>query len=96
MRSSLQPLGEQKKVFECLREAEALAETLHDQQRLGQISAYMSGYFIQAGDDPIQAIENGQRALAIAGATEDFGLQIQANHFLGAAHRMIGDYERAD
>ena len=46
-------------------------------------------------DDPIQAIENGQRALAIAGATEDFGLQIQANHFLGAAHRMIGDYERA-
>ena len=95
MRSSLQPLGEQQKVFECLREAEALAETLHDQQRFGQISAYMSGYFIQAGDDPIQAIENGQRALAIAGATGDFGLQIQANHFLGAAHRMIGDYDRA-
>ena len=95
MRSSLLPLGEQAKILERMREAEVLAETFDDQQRLGQISAYLSGYFIQAGDDPIQAIENGQRALAIASATGDFGLQIQANHFLGAAHRMIGDYDRA-
>ena len=70
MRSSLQPLGEQAKILGRMREAEVLAESLDDQHRLGQVSAYLSGYFIQAGDEPIQAIENGQRALAIAGATE--------------------------
>ena len=57
MRSSLQPLGEQAKILARMREAEALAESLDDQRRLGQISAYLSGYFMQAGDDPIQAIE---------------------------------------
>ncbi len=95
MRSSLQPLGEQAKILERMREAEVLAEAFDDQHRLGQVSAYLSGYFIQAGDEPSQAIENGQRALAIARATGNFDLQIQANHFLGAAHRMIGDYDRA-
>ena len=56
-------MGEQAKVFERMREAEALAETIDDQRRLGQISAYLSGYFVQAGDDPIQAMEKGERAL---------------------------------
>jgi class 3 adenylate cyclase/tetratricopeptide (TPR) repeat protein len=97
MRRSLQPLGEQAKILERMREAEALAQSLDDQRRLGQVSAYLSGYFGQAGDDPIQvqAIENGQRALTIASAIGDFSLQIQANHFLGAAHHKLGDYNRA-
>ena len=95
MRSSLQPLGEQAKVFERMREAEALAESLNDQRRLGQVSAYLSGYFIQAGNDPIRAIEQGQRALGIALAIGDFSLQIQANHFLGGANRLVGDFDRA-
>src|SRR5205807_1098814 len=64
-------------------------------RRLGHVSAYLSGYFEQAGDDPIQAIENGQRALTIASAIGDFSLQIQANHFLGSAHYKLGDYNRA-
>ncbi len=95
MRSSLQPLGEQAKVLERMREAEVLAETLNDQRRLGQISAYLAGYFGQAGDDPIQAIEKGERALAIASAIGNFSLQVQANHFLGSAHRSIGDFDLA-
>ena len=69
-----------------MREAEALAESLDDQRRLGQISAYLSGYFVQAGDDPIQAIEKGERAFAIASAIGDFGLQVQANHFLASSY----------
>jgi tetratricopeptide (TPR) repeat protein len=72
-----------------------LAEPLDDQRRLGQISAYLSGYFVQAGDDPIQAMEKGERALAIASAIGNFSLQVQANHFLGSAHRSIGDFDRA-
>ena len=95
MRSSLQPLGEQAKVLERMREAQGLAESLNDQRRLGQVSAYLSGYFIQAGDDLIQAIENGQRALSISAAIGDFTLQVQANHFLGSAYLAVHDYHRA-
>jgi class 3 adenylate cyclase/tetratricopeptide (TPR) repeat protein len=95
MRSSLQPLGEQAKVFERMREAESLAELLNDQRRLGQTSAYLSGYFTQAGDDSAQAIEKGQRALEISFSTGDFGLQIQANHFLATAYLAVGDYDHA-
>ncbi len=95
MRSSLQPLGEQAKVLERMREAQGLAESLNDQRRLGQVSAYLSGYFNQAGEDPIQAIENGQRALSISSAIGDFILQVQANHFLGSAYLAVDDYDRA-
>jgi tetratricopeptide (TPR) repeat protein len=95
MRSSLQPLGEQAKVLERMREAQGLAESLNDQRRLGQVSAYLSGYFIQAGEDLIQAIENGQRALSISSAIGDFVLQVQANHFLGSAYLAVDDYDRA-
>ena len=95
LRSSLQPLGEQQKVFERLREAEALAASIDDQRRLGQISAYLSGYFVQAGDDPTEAIEKAELAFTIASAIGDFNLQVQANHFLGTSHRMIGDDDRA-
>ena len=95
MRSSLQPLGEQAKLFDRMREAQELAESLNDQRRLGQVSAYLSGYFIQAGDDPIQAIENGQRALSISSAIGDFSLQVQANHFLGTAYYTADDHDRA-
>ncbi|HEX6440472.1 MAG TPA: adenylate/guanylate cyclase domain-containing protein [Candidatus Binatia bacterium] len=95
MRSSLLPLGEQLKLFERMCEAEVLAETLHDQQRLGQVSAYLSGYFIQAGDDPIRAVEKGQRALEISSSTKNFALQVQANHFLASAYHYLGDYDRA-
>ena len=95
LRNSLQPLGEQAKLLERMREAEALAESLNDQGRLGQVSAYLSGYFVQAGDDALQAIETGQRALAIASAIDDFSLRIQANHFLGSAHYRRGEYDQA-
>jgi tetratricopeptide (TPR) repeat protein len=95
MRSSLLPLGEQLKLFERMCEAEVLAETLQDQQRLGQASAYLSGYFIQAGDDPTRAVEKGQRALEISSSSRNFRLQIQANHFLASAYHYLGDYDRA-
>ena len=95
LRNSLQPLGQQAKLLERMREAEALAESLNDQGRLGQVSAYLSGYFVQAGDDALQAIETGQRALSIASAIDDLSLKIQANHFLGSAYYRRGEYDQA-
>ena len=72
-----------------------LAESLNDQPRLGQVSAYLTAYFVQAGDDLVQAIEKGQRALTIASAIDDLSLKIQANHFLGSAYYRRGEYDRA-
>jgi tetratricopeptide (TPR) repeat protein len=95
LRNSLHPLGEHAKLLERMREAEVFAESLDDRRRLGQVSAYLSGYFVQEGNDPVQAIENGQRALAIASAIGDFSLQIQANHFVASTHYKLGDYDRA-
>jgi hypothetical protein len=36
---SLYPLGEHKRTYDYLREAETLAEALEDQRRLGQVPA---------------------------------------------------------
>jgi class 3 adenylate cyclase/tetratricopeptide (TPR) repeat protein len=91
LRSSLQPLGEQRRVFDYLTQAEAIAKSLDDPRRLAQILCYMSGYFIQAENDPARAIEASRQALAIATNLGDFTLLIQANHFLGAAYRMCGN-----
>jgi hypothetical protein len=45
LRASLFPLTELAQVLDHLREAEILAVTLGDQQRLGQVSAYPAQYF---------------------------------------------------
>src|SRR5207248_2671445 len=45
LRNALQPLGEFPRILEFLREAEQLGRALDDQRRLGQVSAFMTGYF---------------------------------------------------
>jgi tetratricopeptide (TPR) repeat protein len=90
----LVPLGELGRILDCLREAEALAEALGDQLRLGQVSIYMAQYFWLMGD-PERTIELGERALTIASTLGDFALQVNTNLFLGQGYRVLGDYRRA-
>jgi tetratricopeptide (TPR) repeat protein len=94
LRSALRPLGEQGRILGHLREAAALAEGLHDQGRLGRAISYMSDYFWRVGHHE-QAIEAGQRALALGRAREDFGRQVAANVFLGRAYITLGGYRQA-
>jgi tetratricopeptide (TPR) repeat protein len=94
MRSALQPLGEYERMLDHLREAETLAKTLNDQRRLGRVYTYMTEHFKVRGD-PDQAIELGQRALVIAAAFGDFGLQVALNLYLGQVYHTLGDYRRA-
>ena len=94
LRISLYPLGELGRTMDFLREAETLARALDDQRRLGRVSAYMTQHFWWMAE-PDRAIESGERALAIATALGDFGLQILANHFLGRAYELLGDHRRA-
>jgi predicted ATPase len=94
MRNILIALGEFRAMFDCLSAAEALSSTLDDQRRLGWVSAYLSPYFHNTGNQD-RAVETGQRALAIAQATNDFALDVMATFFLGLAHIARGDYRQA-
>jgi tetratricopeptide (TPR) repeat protein len=94
LRTALFVLGELAQTREQLREAEGLAERLHDQRRLGQVSVYMMQQFRQIGDCN-RAIACGQRALTLAAAAGDPALQVAAQVCLGQAYHAMGGYRRA-
>jgi hypothetical protein len=82
------------RIFDCLREAEALAQVLDDRPRLGQAFAYQSEYCRMTGE-AVRAVETGERALALATVLERFPLQIMATFFLGTGYYALGEYRRA-
>jgi tetratricopeptide (TPR) repeat protein len=95
LRTALFPLGDlSRRILTYLREAEALADTLADPRRLGQVSTSLSMHFYLRGAYD-QAITAAQRARALVTAGEDVVLQELANHHLGIAYRAQGDYRRA-
>jgi tetratricopeptide (TPR) repeat protein len=94
MRNILIALGEFQAMFDYLRDAESLAKTLDDQRRLGWVSAYLSPYFQNTGDQD-RAVETGHRALAIAKASGDFALEVMTTFFLGLAYIALGEYRQA-
>ena len=77
-----------------LREAEALAVSLDDPRRLGQVSLSLSNHFYFMGTYG-QAIAAAQRALALATAHGETVLQARAHQFLGVYYQARGDYGRA-
>ena len=94
LRNSLFSLGEFRRVFDELCEAQVLAERIGDQRRLGWISAFMTHHF-WTSSDPENAVQSGQRARAAAVACGDFALRVVANCRLGQAYQSLGDYPRA-
>ncbi len=94
LRSALQPSGDYGRILACLREAEALAVSLNDPRRLGQVSLFLSNYFYRSGAYD-QAIASGERALALATAGGDVVRHALANFYLGVAYQAQSDYRRA-
>ena len=94
LRSALFPAGDLERILVSLREAEALAEALHDHRRLAQVCLYLSFHFYVRGAHD-QALAAAQRALALATADEDRNLHALANYYLGLASHAQGDYARA-
>jgi class 3 adenylate cyclase/tetratricopeptide (TPR) repeat protein len=94
LRSVLAPLAEYERLFAHLREAEALAEALEDQKRLGRISVAM-GWSFRVRGDYARTIAASQRALAIAEGLGDVPLQVMARYMLGHVYHILGDYHRA-
>ena len=91
LRTAFTPLGEHARILEHLREAEAVAEALDDQRRLGRVAAYLTDYFRLTGQHEL-ARESGRRSLALAEALGDFPLQVATNTYLGQVHYDLGRY----
>jgi tetratricopeptide (TPR) repeat protein len=88
------PLADHDRVLERLREAEAIAEQVGDQWRLGQILTRMSlSFFSVPALD--RAIETGQRALAIANSHAYGDIHSIASIYLSGCNQALGNYQRA-
>ena len=92
LRNALLALGEYKRIVDCLREAEHLAEALGDEKKLGRVYSLMTVALIANGDLE-QSLETGVRGLAVAGRCDDIGLKIATTQFLGMAHYTMGAYQ---
>jgi class 3 adenylate cyclase/tetratricopeptide (TPR) repeat protein len=93
-RSSLLPLGELDRILDHLRAAEALAQGLADQYRLGWVSTYMTIHSSMIGQNE-EGLASGRRAVALAAAVGDVRLQVVASAYLGQAEYRAGDYRPA-
>jgi len=95
LRVALIPLGRYHDVLAVMREAEALATRLGDRARLGRVLADICARLRNVTGEHRQAIEVGQRALAIAAETGDRELEIEAQYRTGQAYFSVADYRRA-
>ena len=84
LRNALLPLGDNERMLEHLHAAEALANSIGDNRRLGWVLAYLTVSFTAAGN-PQEAIECGRKALSVSMAAGDDGLGVMARFFLGLA-----------
>jgi class 3 adenylate cyclase/tetratricopeptide (TPR) repeat protein len=94
LRHALFALGHHTPLLDHLRKAEALAEALNDQRRLGRVVAFMTEYFRTKGEAE-RALAYGQRAFSIAEALGDFALRVETHHHLGRVYHTRGDYHQA-
>jgi tetratricopeptide (TPR) repeat protein len=93
LRVALRLLCEIPRLLERLREAETIARRLNDRGRLGHVCMMMAnGHAVLGNLD--EALTAGTRALAIAEATGDLKLRIDATDSLAQMHYFRGEYER--
>jgi class 3 adenylate cyclase/tetratricopeptide (TPR) repeat protein len=93
IRSCLWALGEFDRIVDHLREADRMASTLGDPQRLRWCTTYLSAHFWVAGDHR-QAVELAERAIAMGATDKSFTLQMaESNLDLALAQHALGEYE---
>jgi DNA-binding winged helix-turn-helix (wHTH) protein/class 3 adenylate cyclase/tetratricopeptide (TPR) repeat protein len=94
LRTALLPLNERRRMFDILREAEALAQELNDQRRLGRVSVLLTHY-LWTGGDLEHALATGHQVLDLATTSQDVNLQVMAYFALGEVYYSLGNYRRA-
>src|SRR5262249_36508207 len=80
-------------MFDHLCAAERLAASLDDPRRLGWVSTHLTLYFNVTGD-PERAVETGQRALAIAMASNEFAVELMAAYLMAHPYLSLGAYRQ--
>ena len=93
-RIALHPLGQPDAQIGHLRDAEQLASQLGDQHRLGWVLLHLSRFQMITGN-PRETVAFAKRARAIAEALGDPTLRTAADHQMGFAHYLAGDYRQA-
>ena len=94
LRSVLLMLGEHRRGFGYLRRAETLAESLGDQQQLGQVYLAMIHQCWSIGEYD-DALAYSQRALTLAAASGEVFEQAAVHSRLGRVYFSLADYRRA-
>jgi predicted ATPase/class 3 adenylate cyclase len=94
LRSAVSPSGDFRRVRAYLHEAEALAESLDDPRRLGQVCRLLCAQFWQSAAYE-QAIAAAQRALALTTPSGESYPHALTHLLLGATYWAQGDYRRA-
>ena len=77
-----------------LHEADVLARTLGDQQRLARIASFMVIQCLSTGDYD-EAVRFGQEALSIGRTLGDRSIEMVATSFLGTTHAVKGEFSAA-
>jgi tetratricopeptide (TPR) repeat protein len=94
LQGPLSQLGDIRRARDRLREAEAIAEQLNDNRRLGRIWGRMTNAHNLLGEMD-EAMASGTRALAIAKRLGDLGLRLLTTRYLEQQYYFRGEYERA-
>jgi len=91
---ALLALGERAKTVDHARQAEALAESLGDERRLGRALVALAIRARNWGESD-RALDLGQRALAIAIRLNDLALETSVNNLLGWIWQTEGHYRQS-
>jgi tetratricopeptide (TPR) repeat protein len=94
LRTVLRQLGEVREMLNHLHEAEALAERLRDDLRLGRVLSFMTAVLSNL-DQLDEAVVTGTRCVEIARRNGDLRLSIIATSNLAEPYYLRGEYEQA-
>jgi tetratricopeptide (TPR) repeat protein len=92
LRNALFPLARHSEMLEILKEAEELAISLDDISRQARAAAHLCHCYWLSGYWP-DAVAAGERALALAGPTEDLAILVWARFFKALAHYSLGEFD---
>lgn len=94
LRNALFLLGDSNKLYQYLKEAENLAQTLGDEVRIGRVLNFLCSYAGLAGD-PDAAVSYGRQALTLPIVSADPSIGTVTHYYLGAAYNKMGKYRDA-
>jgi class 3 adenylate cyclase/tetratricopeptide (TPR) repeat protein len=94
IRPALQLLGEHERTLAHLHEAQAMAERIGDQRRLGRAISFEVNCLFLLGQHE-RALAAGRRVRAVAAELGDATLGIVTDMYSGRAHLQLGEFPRA-